>query len=558
LNKENISFYNQTTIYFQNNSWIPLLILLIIAVSLRLPNLNESLWLDELWSTHVKLGNIILLGRQVLYDSHPPFYYLFMFSWIRLFGDSELSIRIPPLIFGVLSIFLTYKLALRFVGKKGAFLTAFLMSLTPVHIWYSQEARHYSAILFFLLLSIFSYYKLRESRSNSTWYFVYFGSLFSAAFSHFYVSVYLGIISIMCLSKINKTKRNVLMLNILIIVCLVAYLEMKSILGGSTTGLGHLRPFTPIELWMLFFNWFLLGNSLWNINPYGSNPSVIVHKPLMFFIQVVFFAFFINGVIQILKESKERKDLEPLALILYVFSLPLFLLCLNFIGFKNTYIERSVFVVLPFFYILIAKGITCFKYKPISIASTIFTITLSIVTLTSYFKKIDEWTVYKPNPNWRAAAHYFNNELKNTTNPLIVFTTTPATELTYYDSRFEEFEVRGLDESDKILYKAKLLAGEDNYFVKKLSFDLYDYLQALRNKIANAKLLIFYRNENNKENIYETLFANNEKTFYLIHNRYWSGNFKALSESVMKDSRFQLVGVKSFKGLEIFKFRVVS
>ena len=215
-------------------------------------------------------------------------------------------------------------------------------------------------------------------------------------------------------------------------------------------------------------------------------------------------------------------------------------------------------MVLPFFYILIAKGITCFKYKPISIASTIFTITLSIVTLTSYFKKIDEWTVYKPNPNWRAAAHYFNNELKNTTNPLIVFTTTPATELTYYDSRFEEFEVRGLDESDKILYKAKLLAGEDNYFVKKLSFDLYDYLQALRNKIANAKLLIFYRNENNKENIYETLFANNEKTFYLIHNRYWSGNFKALSESVMKDSRFQLVGVKSFKGLEIFKFRVVS
>ena len=155
MNKENISFYNQTTIYFQNNSWIPLLILLIIAVSLRLPNLNESLWLDELWSTHVKLGNIILLGRQVLYDSHPPFYYLFMFSWIRLFGDSELSIRIPPLIFGVLSIFLTYKLALRFVGKKGAFLTAFLMSLTPVHIWYSQEARHYSAILFFCCFHFF-------------------------------------------------------------------------------------------------------------------------------------------------------------------------------------------------------------------------------------------------------------------------------------------------------------------------------------------------------------------------------------------------------------------
>ena len=180
------------------------------------------------------------------------------------------------------------------------------------------------------------------------------------------------------------------------------------------------------------------------------------------------------------------------------------------------------------------------------------------MTLTSYFKKIDEWTVYKQNPDWRAAAHYFDNELKNTTDPLIVFTTTHATELTYYDSRFEESEARGLYEINTTLSKAYRLVGEDNYFAKKLSFYLSNYLQVMREAIANAKLLIFYRNKNNKKNIYENLSDNNEKTFYLIHNRHWSGSFKALSESVMKDSRFQLVGVKSFKGLEIFKFRVVS
>jgi hypothetical protein len=59
-------------------------------------------------------------------------------------------------------------------------------------------------------------------------------------------------------------------------------------------------------------------------------------------------------------------------------------------------------------------------------------------------------------------------------------------------------------------------------------------------------------------NIYETLSVNNVRTFYLIHNIYWSKDFKNLLEGVMKDSRFQFVNTHSFKGIEIFKFRVAS
>ena len=306
MNKENISFYNQTIIYFQKNSWILLLIILILAVSSRLPNLNESLWNDELWSTHVKLGNIILLGRQVLFDTNPPFYNIFMFLWIRLFGDAELSIRIPPIIFGILSILLTYALALRFTGKKGAILTSLLMCVSPVHIWYSQEARPYSETLFFLLLAIFSYYKLKDLRSNSIWYFVYFVSLLFAVFSHYYVVIYLGVISILCLFKIDKMKQKVLILNILILICFITFLGLKSIFGTIITAMGHLRPFTLFELWMLFFNWFTFGNSIWNINPYNNDLSVISENPLMFVFQLVFFVFFMLGIIKIFEESKKK------------------------------------------------------------------------------------------------------------------------------------------------------------------------------------------------------------------------------------------------------------
>lgn len=483
---------------------------------------------------------------------------MFMFLWIRLFGDSELSIRIPPLIFGISSILLTYTLALRFTGKKGGLLTSLLLCVSPVHIWYSQEARLYSGTLFFLLLAIFSYYKLKDFRSNWIWYFVYFGSFFSAVFSHFYVSVYLAIISTMCLFKINRVKRKVLILNILILVCLIAYLGLRIIFSHLSTGLGYLRPFTFFELWMLFFNWFLLGNSLWNINPYRNNLNIILQKPLMFFTQVVFLAFFIYGVMQIFKESKKREDLDSPDLIFYLFSLPLFLLGLNFIGFKNTYIERSVFVVLPFFYIVLVKGITGIKAKSISIASITFTVILSIITLTSFFNKSDQWTVYKPKPDWRDASHYFDSELKNTTKRLFAFATSPATELSYYDSPSKEFvfidkyQFNNLKRLQQILQGGTIIGN--NYFIKSLFLDLDKYIRFRTEGIVNPQLLIFYCNEN----LYEILSVNNVRTFYLIHNIYWSKDFKDLLEAVTKDSRFQFVNTQSFKGIEIFKFRVVS
>jgi len=117
------------------------------AVALRLFNFNESLWFDELFSTRIVLKDINHLLATILVDTRPPLYPLFMFFWINLFGDAEMSIRLPPLMFGIGSIFLTYIIVLKNVDKKAALLVAFLLCVSPVHIWYSQEARHYAAII---------------------------------------------------------------------------------------------------------------------------------------------------------------------------------------------------------------------------------------------------------------------------------------------------------------------------------------------------------------------------------------------------------------------------
>ncbi|MCI0453748.1 MAG: hypothetical protein L0Y68_01985 [Candidatus Dadabacteria bacterium] len=353
-------------------------------------------------------------------------------------------------------------------------------------------------------------------------------------------------------------KRKVTILNILILVSFISFLGLKSFLGKIDTGQGHLRPFTLFEFWMLFFNWFLMGNSIWNINPFENDPSLILGKPLMLVTQAVFSCFFIHGLIRIVKDSKNIEDSNSVDLILYVFSLPLLILGLNLIGFKKIYIERSMFFILPFFFIILIKGATGFKVKPISIASIIFTISLSIISLTSFLKKSDEWTVYQPKPDWHAAVRYFNDELKDGTKRLFIFAAKSPTELTYYDPRFQEDTITGINLSGKTISKLEKLSEKDYYFGKKLNSGLSEYIRLRKDRISKANFIIFSPIMNNNQPIHETLSANNVETFYLINKTYWQGDFKGLLESVMSDSRFQHKGTQSFKGIEIYKFRLAS
>ena len=72
------------------------LLLLAVAVLARLPYFNESLWYDEVWYTLSRLNEDTLM-RVLFHDVHPPLYPVLMKGWIELFGDSEISIRLPSL-----------------------------------------------------------------------------------------------------------------------------------------------------------------------------------------------------------------------------------------------------------------------------------------------------------------------------------------------------------------------------------------------------------------------------------------------------------------------------
>ncbi len=127
----------------------------LVALGLRAYNLNgQSFWYDEGFSVFLAAMEPAKILSRTAADIQPPLYYLLLYGWIQLFGDGEAAVRGLSVLWGLLSVPLIYVLALElFHSRLAGLLAALLLAVSPLHLWYGQEARMYTLLTFLCLLS---------------------------------------------------------------------------------------------------------------------------------------------------------------------------------------------------------------------------------------------------------------------------------------------------------------------------------------------------------------------------------------------------------------------
>lgn len=120
--------------------------ILFLGLILRLISLDQSLWLDEAINTLAVKNNSLfnLVGQYARADFHPPGWFVVLWSWTKIFGYSEIAVRVPSVIFGFLTIWTTYSFGKKLASERVGIIAALLISINPLHIYYSQEARMYA------------------------------------------------------------------------------------------------------------------------------------------------------------------------------------------------------------------------------------------------------------------------------------------------------------------------------------------------------------------------------------------------------------------------------
>lgn len=133
--------------------------ILLAALIVRLIGLNQSLWLDEAISyLAVKSFSFWeIITKFSPGDVHPPLYYLLLKLWTNLFGYSEISLRLPSVIAGVVAVFVVIKIGQKLFNKRVGLLAGLFLALNPLAVYYSQEARMYSLAMLVISLAAWAF-----------------------------------------------------------------------------------------------------------------------------------------------------------------------------------------------------------------------------------------------------------------------------------------------------------------------------------------------------------------------------------------------------------------
>ena len=132
---------------------------------------NKSLWLDEAFiSLNIIDKSYSQLFGALDYKQGAPVGFLIVEKFlVQLFGDSEYVFRFFPLVCGIVSLFLFYKLAKGFLDSKSSLLVLTLFAVMEPLIYFSSEVKQYSSdVTVSIILFMLAMYMQRETLNIST------------------------------------------------------------------------------------------------------------------------------------------------------------------------------------------------------------------------------------------------------------------------------------------------------------------------------------------------------------------------------------------------------
>ncbi|MCL7411687.1 MAG: glycosyltransferase family 39 protein [Methanosarcinaceae archaeon] len=191
-------------------------ILILIAITLlgaylRIHNLGtQSIWLDEGASYRYIQDTLMGTYRTAVSANEAPITFVLL-HLMSYFGTSEFMLRFPSAISGILTIPVIYFVGSSLFGKEEGVISAFLLSISMMHLWYSQEARMYAHMTLFSLMSLYFFYQANKENTKKLWaYYVIATSL--AFYSHYYTvfviipEVFYYLVSQIVVPSVNKRK----------------------------------------------------------------------------------------------------------------------------------------------------------------------------------------------------------------------------------------------------------------------------------------------------------------------------------------------------------------
>jgi uncharacterized membrane protein len=461
---------------FKGKSNIFLFLIIVLGLCLRLYNITyRGIWLDEGISIKWAGMDILSMVINTAIDVHPPLYYLILHYWMLLFGSSEFAVRMLSTTAGVLTIAAAYKLAKYLFDEKTALISAFLVSISALHIRYAQETRGYTIVALLSVLSIYYFLKLIYSEEKISYPYLF--SSIALVYTHsygliiifteaviYYLYYFIKIPFANCPKNVNRN----------IFKVAISYI-----------------PWVPVMIFQLFK--VQTGFAFWIKKPDAKIllMTFLQHSGSMFnkftFITLIIFAVLtLLAVTGSLRDKTRSQRENSVMFLFFCFLFPIILLFIVSQKASSVYDIKSTIAFSVPFYIVISYGISSMLNKSIRALTILIIAVLSAASLNTLYYSIRE-----TKEEWREACNYL--ESKYRPNEVIIvdpgyyrrftfdyyFKEPAAKVITHEKLNMQSREIRETANFESTNKFWLIMSTDDNYRV-------YNYISALKPVITDS------------------------------------------------------------------------
>ena len=362
-----------------------LVALVLLAAALRFYRLDaQDIWGDEAFSISLSQQPLATVVAGAA-DTHPPFYPLLLFFWLRLVGSSPFGARALSALIAVLAVPLVYVLAKRLLPARrreiqsnsaGAspWFAALLAAVSPLLIYYGQETRMYELVAVLALAS--TYFAARvisagaggRARVSGA----YLLSTALAMYTHYSAFFALAAQNVYALIRLRKDRPALIQWVLMQLVLAAAYVPwivvQTPFLSGKASARFDEWSWRGIE--MIFGKTFL-----------SFSMGLTVDFPLVQIAAVVFLSFAALGAIVSAGREQRLPLLAPLCFVAPVVVAFLVDPIMPF------FYERYVLVALPGFIVIVALGLdfVARRSPPAAVGLTGILVIAGAFSLSNYY-----------------------------------------------------------------------------------------------------------------------------------------------------------------------------
>ncbi len=224
----------------------------VVALAL-LVMMKEGLRLDEaqsIWQTSHSLAGTLEIVAQ---DVHMPMYHILLHYWMILFGTSEQAVRSLSLMFFVACIPTLYLLARLLLNRGWSLVVVTLFALSPFMNWYASEARMYTLLTFFALLSQYFFVRILQGKQGWGGYAI---TAILGAYTHYFFLFTLAAQALFYFFNRKKFQADSLKRFILVALGVVLAISPWIYYFVTQGAANNTRPMLPSPSTIDFFNVF--------------------------------------------------------------------------------------------------------------------------------------------------------------------------------------------------------------------------------------------------------------------------------------------------------------